>query len=153
VRAVEFWAAIATEESQLEPSESLSICLKFKDPLVDMLTSLMLRVSEDDDDNSYSVAQAACVCLTEVVAALGDDIVDKLTAFVSENYAHADWHNRDAAVMALGALLKGPSAEKLKTFLDAGLPSMVARLTGDGKEPYTTVRESVAWVIGASGAQ
>lgn len=147
VRALEFWSAVAQNETAAEEKDNKGVITRFAVPLVKLLTPLMAQVEEDDDDDEYSVAQAAAVCLNHCAAAAGDAVVGPTMEFVGTSFASPDWHHRDAATVAFGCILKGPDPEKLKPLIGSAMGTLIARLAGAGADASPQVRDSTAWVL------
>ena len=56
-----------------------------------------------------------------------------------------DWRYREAATSAFGAILEGPSSDKLSQYVAAGLSFLLNAM----KDPHQQVRHTTAWTIGA----
>jgi importin subunit beta-1 len=149
VRAVEFWNSIAEEEKQmaLENPENCCYIVTYADPLTKMLTSLMTKVEEDHDDESYTIAQAASNCLASCAIAAENAIVDPVMAFIGASFASPQWQFRDAATVAFGCIQQGPDGEKLKPLIGASVSTLISRLAGPTKDPSVVVRDSTAWSL------
>ena len=149
VAAVEFWSAIADEEKQLalDHPQNKRFILTYIGGLVKMLTTLMTRVSADDGEDEYTTAQAAGVCLQNCAAAAEDAALAPVMEFVSTGFAHAKWEVRDAASLAFGCILEGPSDAALKPLINQALGTLIARLSGPARDASAIVRETTAWVL------
>ena len=60
-----------------------------------------------------------------------------------------DWRCREAATSAFGAILEGPSLDKLAQYVAAGLGFLLNAM----KDPNQQVRHTTAWTIGARAGQ
>ncbi|CAN0566526.1 unnamed protein product, partial [Ectocarpus sp. 12 AP-2014] len=49
---------------------------------------------------------AGATCLRLIAQLVDDDVVDQMVPFVTENIQSANWRQREAAVMAFGAVLE-----------------------------------------------
>eukprot|EP01106_Pelomyxa_sp_JSP_P017691 TRINITY_DN743_c0_g1_i5.p1 TRINITY_DN743_c0_g1~~TRINITY_DN743_c0_g1_i5.p1 ORF type:complete len:498 (+),score=158.38 TRINITY_DN743_c0_g1_i5:132-1625(+) len=58
---------------------------------------------------------------------------------------NADWHQREAATLAFGAVLDGP--RELSAYVAGALPVLLSHM----QDPEPTVRETTAWTIGRVG--
>lgn len=56
---------------------------------------------------------SAATCLSLLANTVQDAIVPPVVQFVEGNIQSADWHQREAAVMAFGSILEGPSGTVL----------------------------------------
>lgn len=64
---------------------------------------------------------------------------------IDKKAAPEDWRYREAATSAFGAILEGPSTEKLAQYVAAGLGFLLNAM----KDPNQQVRHTTAWTIGA----
>ena len=151
VLAVEFWDVIADEESDRgDDASNKKYIAAALTPLTDLLLELMCKQEEDEDDESYSTAQAAGVCLTSVSHAVGDTVLSVVMPFVQKGFSSADWHVRDAATLAFGIMCGTGSSEAITPLITQALPPLIQRLvagapTFDASAP---VRDTTAWVVG-----
>ena len=67
-----------------------------------------------------------------------------LQANISKNAEPEDWRYREAATTALGAILEGPSTERLAAYVSQGLSFLLHAM----KDTNEQVRHSTAWTIG-----
>ena len=67
-----------------------------------------------------------------------------MQANISKNAEPEDWRYREAATTALGAILEGPSTDRLAAYVSQGLSFLLHAM----KEPHQQVRHSTAWTIG-----
>ena len=69
-----------------------------------------------------------------------------MVPFITANITNTDWRIRDAAIMAFGSILEGPSAEKLTSLVEQGMPLFISLL----KDESVVVRDTTAWAVGRS---
>lgn len=150
VRAVEFWTTVADEEASQgdESATNKKYTHTALAPLMEMLLGLMTKQNEDDTDEQYSIAQAASNCVQSVSKATGDAVLARVVPVVQAWINSADWHQRDAATLALGVVMDGPSDEALRPLVKGALPMLVAKLVGPAREAMAAVRDTTAWSIG-----
>ena len=67
-------------------------------------------------------------------------------ANISKSAEPEDWRYREAATTALGAILEGPSTDRLAAYVSQGLSFLLHAM----KDGHQQVRHSTAWTIGAS---
>ena len=67
-----------------------------------------------------------------------------MQANISKTAEPEDWRFREAATTALGAILEGPSTDRLAAYVSQGLSFLLHAM----KEPHQQVRHSTAWTIG-----
>jgi len=66
---------------------------------------------------------AAGHCLSLFAQNVGDPIVDHVMPFLRDNINHpTSWQHRDAAMLAFGSILEGPSKEKLAPLVEMVVP-------------------------------
>lgn len=66
-----------------------------------------MQKQEGSHPDDYSVPSAASTCLMRVALHVGDEIVPLVLPFIEECILAADWHKREAAVLALGSIQRG----------------------------------------------
>ena len=71
-------------------------------------------------------------------------LLSDLQANISKNAEPEDWRYREAATTALGAILEGPSTERLAAYVSQGLNFLLHAM----KDTHQQVRHSTAWTIG-----
>jgi len=64
--------------------------------------------------------------------------------FVQKHIQDEDWHRREAAALAFGSVLEGPSKEALDQYLTSGIEVMMRLM----KDPVIQVKDTAAWTIG-----
>ena len=73
-----------------------------------------------------------------------DEIIPHVMPFINENIKNPNWQFRDAAVMAFGSIIEGPSVDKLKPIVEQAMSMFIDLL----KDPSVIVRDTAAWTIG-----
>jgi len=157
LQGIEFWSTVCDEEVDLaieageaqeqgRPPERTSRfyakgALQY---LVSILTQTLAKQEEFDDDDEWNPCKAAGVCLMLMATCCEDDIVQHVLPFVTEHIKNPDWRYRDAAVMAFGSILEGPSSETLKPIVEQAMPMLIELL----KDASIVVRDTTAWTVG-----
>lgn len=126
LQAIEFWSTVceeeisiaeAIEESYMNPEPAERQNHKFAENalvhLVPVLLWLLTKKEEEDDEDEWNVSMAAATCLGLLANTVGDPIVEQVIQFVESHIKHADWRFREAAVMAFGSIMEGPSRKVL----------------------------------------
>lgn len=162
--AIEFWSSVCEEENYIaeciavdgptscKPAAHLARqALSF---LIPILTEAMTRGGDQskqedeeddpDDDDTWNSAMAAGTCLSLVAQATGDDCVDPVLQFVNASFNSASPNFREAAMLAYGSIMEGPTDHKLAQLIQASLAVVVEALN-DG---IVSVRDNAAWAIG-----
>ncbi|EEA05296.1 importin-beta N-terminal domain-containing protein [Cryptosporidium muris RN66] len=154
---IEFWNTIADLEIDLvldDEQNSLSIqvapsCLHYIRQIQSMLIPVMLETllkqnDDDSDPESWTVAKAAGACLTLCAQLLGDNILEPTLSFIHANFSHTNWHNREAAVLAYGSILEGPSFQRMQPIVESSVTNLCQALNDNA----VAVRDTCAWTIG-----
>eukprot|EP01127_Copromyxa_protea_P013091 TRINITY_DN3485_c0_g1_i1.p1 TRINITY_DN3485_c0_g1~~TRINITY_DN3485_c0_g1_i1.p1 ORF type:complete len:861 (+),score=238.86 TRINITY_DN3485_c0_g1_i1:44-2626(+) len=152
--AIEFWCTICDEELGL--LEEIEYCkengtqppkcdcfikgaVKFLAPL---LTNCLAIQKKNVDADDWTVNMAAGVCLASVAQVVKDDVVPHVMPFVEANITSPDWKLKEAAVLAFGAILEGPSSA-IGKFISQAIPILLQHL----KDASPAVRDTTAWTI------
>jgi len=157
LQGIEFWSNVCDEEVdlQIEASEASEAgrppelvsrfyakgALQF---LVPALMASLTKQEEEDDEDDWTPCKAAGVCLALLATCCEDDIVPHVLPFVKDNIKHADWRNRDAALMSFGSILEGPDPTQLKPLVEQAMPMLIELM----KDNSVVVRDTAAWTIG-----
>jgi len=163
LQGLEFWSTLAEEEAdRMEEHEEAAENGEAVPPeravlkhyvrgvlqfLVPLITETLAKQEEDqDDENQWNLSMAGACCLGLVATCVKDNIVEHIMPFIQANIQSADnWRNREAAVMAFGCIMPGPSSEKLAPLIQQALPMLLQLMTAD---PNTLVKDTSAWSVG-----
>ncbi|KAI0195597.1 armadillo-type protein [Xylaria flabelliformis] len=153
--AVEFWSTVCEEEinieednNQIEATEQMRPFYNFARvataEVVPQLLSLLTKQDEDAADDEYNVARAAYQCLQLYAQAVGPNIVPPVLQFVEQNLRSEDWHFREAAVAAFGAIMDGPEEKTLEPIVKQALPILISMMD----DSSIFVKDSTAYALG-----
>ncbi|KAI9849163.1 MAG: karyopherin beta [Sclerophora amabilis] len=155
--AVEFWCTVCEEEiaieddnaqAQAEGSTEMRPHFNFTrvatQEVVPVLLGLLTKQEEDAADSDYNTSRAAYQCLQLYAQAVGGQLIPAVLSFVEANLRSEDWHNRDAAVSAFGAIMEGPDEKVLSPLVKQALPVLIAMM--DDKVVH--VKDSAAYALG-----
>jgi importin subunit beta-1 len=109
-----------------------------------VLLEVLVRGQTDEEDDSWNLSQASGVCLGLVANLVGDQCVDIVLDFVGKNFGNPDWRSREAAVLAFGSIMEGPTSGKMAPVV----ASSFASLANTMKDQNVAVRDTVAWTLG-----
>jgi len=126
MREIFHFAAVATKE------------------VVPVLLHLLTKQDEDAADDEYNISRAAYQCLQLYAQAVGGGVIQPVLAFVEANLRHEDWHNRDAAVSAFGAIMEGPEEKVISPIVKQALPVIIKMM----EDPVIHVKDSTAYALG-----
>ena len=109
-----------------------------------MLLELLAKQDEDAADDEYNVSRAAYQCLTLYSQAVQNSIVPPVIGFLEKYLRSGDWHYRDAAVSAFGAIMEGPDNKTLEPLVKQAMPILLGMMN-DGS---LQVKDSAAYALG-----
>lgn len=154
IPAMEFWSTVCDEEiyladltafNQAGDQRSLNLIKQALPHLVPLLNETLTRQQhEEEDDDTWNLAMAAGTCLGLVAQVVQDDCVDLVLAFVQGNFFNADWKYREAAILAYGSIMEGPTSEKMRPLVMQSYQQLVLALN----DQSVAVRDTVAWTLG-----
>ncbi|KAJ6446834.1 glycosyltransferase family 2 [Purpureocillium lavendulum] len=153
--AVEFWSTVCEEElsieddnSQVDSADQMRPFFNFArvaaNEVVPVLLMLLTKQDEDATDDEYNLSRAAYQCLQLYSQAVGASIIAPVLQFVEANLRHDDWHNRDAAVSAFGAIMEGPDEKVLDPIVKQALPILISMMDDQSLQ----VKDSTAYALG-----
>jgi importin subunit beta-1 len=105
---------------------------------------LLTKQDEDAADDEYNISRAAYQCLQLWATCVQNPIVAPVLQFVEKNLRAEDWHLRDAAVSAFGAITEGPDPKMLEPLIQQALPVLIAMMD----DPIIQVKDSAAYALG-----
>lgn len=108
------------------------------------MLDLLAKQDEDAADDEYNISRAAYQCLQLWAQTVSNPVVPPVIAFVERHLRDDDWHYRDAAVSAFGAIMEGPDEKMLDPLVKQALPVLIAMM----QDPTLQVRDSAAYALG-----
>eukprot|EP00053_Salpingoeca_punica_P019522 m.198216 g.198216 ORF g.198216 m.198216 type:complete len:874 (-) comp17673_c0_seq1:2360-4981(-) len=154
LQGIEFWSNVCDEEYDLamdepvpgQPPERVSqhYCKGAVPHIVPILNQLLTKQEEEDDEEDWNLSKAASVCLTLIALCAEDDVLQFVVPFVRENVSNPQWQFRDAAVLAFGSVLEGPSGEAIVGIIETALAHIMTMM----QDPSPVVKDTVAWLLG-----
>ncbi|KAL6138923.1 hypothetical protein ACLB2K_064202 [Fragaria x ananassa] len=167
LQAIEFWSSICEKEIELQKYKTVEwnrwdsspefaphsrLIESSRISLVPLLLDTLLMQEENvsQDDNIWNISMAGKKCLELVSQTVGVLILPLVVPFVVANRLKPDWHCREAAVSALGAIIKGStvshdSGDLLKyNELACQLIDDLVLLMNDES---SQVKETTAWTL------
>ncbi|KHJ35862.1 putative importin beta-1 subunit [Erysiphe necator] len=153
--AVEFWSTVCEEEIAIQDDnaqienvdqmrEIFRFCAVATNEVVPVLLSLMTKQDEDAGDDEYNISHAAYQCLQLYAQCVGGAIIQPVLGFVEANLRHEDWHYRDAAVSAFGAIMEGPEEKTIVPIVKQAFPVIIKMM----EDPVIHVMDSTAYALG-----
>ncbi|PHH79261.1 hypothetical protein CDD80_5256 [Ophiocordyceps camponoti-rufipedis] len=153
--AIEFWCTVCEEElsieddnAQVESADHMRPFFNFArvaaNEVVPVLLMLLTKQDEDASDDEYNLSRAAYQCLQLFAQTVGATIIPPVLHFVEGNLRGEDWHCRDAAVAAFGAIMEGPEEKVLDPIVKQALPILITMMDDQSLQ----VRDSTAYALG-----
>ncbi|KAI1101014.1 ARM repeat-containing protein [Jackrogersella minutella] len=153
--AVEFWSTVCEEEinidednGQVESADQMRPFYNFArvatNEVVPTLLQLLTKQDEDATDDEYNLARAAYQCLQLYAQAVVANIIPSVIQFVEQHLRSEDWHYREAAVAAFGAIMEGPDEKTLEPIVKQALPILINMMD----DSSTFVKDSTAYALG-----
>jgi importin subunit beta-1 len=124
--------------------EIFHFCAVATNEVVPVLLHLLTKQDEDAADDEYNISRAAYQCLQLYAQAVGGAVIQPVLSFVEANLRHEDWHNRDAAVSAFGAIMEGPEEKVIAPIVKQALPVIIKMM----EDPVIHVKDSTAYALG-----
>ena len=154
--AVEFWCTVCEEEISIEDdnaqaqAEATELRPYFNfarvatQEVIPVLLELLAKQDEDATDDEYNISRAAYQCVQLWAQTVGGQVVQPVISFVEKNLRTEDWHYRDAAVSAFGAIMEGPDEKQLDPLVKQALPILIETMGDESVQ----VRDSAAYALG-----
>lgn len=141
-------SSLTLKQAQVEGSSKLRPFYNFARiaarEVAPVLLELLAQQDEDAGDEDYNISRAAYQCLQLYSQTIGGDIVPIVLGFVENNLRHEDWHWRDAAVSAFGAIMEGPEEKMLDPLIKQALPVLIGMMD----DSVVQVKDSAAYALG-----
>ena len=136
-------SAQATQEGSTELRPFFQFARIAGREVLPVLLQLLTKVDENDAEDDYNVAKAAYQCLQLYAQCIGGEVVAPVLSFVEANLRSEDWHNRDAAVAAFGAIMDGPDVKVLDPLVKQALPVLISMMDDSSIQ----VKDSAAFAL------
>lgn len=134
----------AQAEGSTEMREYFNFARVATQEVVPVLLELLAKQDEDAADDEYNISRAAYQCLQLWAQAVGSTIVAPVLTFVEKHLRSEDWHYRDAAVSAFGAIMEGPDEKVLHPLVQQALPVLIGMM----EDQVVQVKDSAAYALG-----
>lgn len=158
LQAIEFWSSVCDVEliitDELEEAaklrqqprrQLLNFANQALQNLCPLLFECLLKQHEDLGDEDWNTAMAAGTCLSLLAQVTQNNIVKHVLPFVIGNInSTKSWRNREAATLAFGCILDGPSKADLKKVVTDAFPWILVQM----KDEHPVVKDTAAWTIG-----
>ena len=144
--AIEVWCSICEEEIELKKNGEE--CKNYVETIFKDLLELMLNllndehIDEDDENSTWNRSTAAGCCLHLMAQNVGDAIIKDVIFFVEGKIGEGStWQDKYFGLLALGAILQGPSKESLLSVLAPAMGVILSLFEDQSRK----VRETAAW--------
>ena len=145
--AIEVWCSLCEEEIALKKRNHAD-CKNYIETVFHQLLELMLNllntsdIDEDDEADYWNTSTAAGCCLHLMSQNVGDQIIGNVISFVETKIGdNAGWKDKYFGLLALGAILEGPSKMQLIEVLQPAM-GVILDLYNDGSQK---IRATTAW--------
>lgn len=152
--ALEFWNTICDVEittMMQEYDEETPQCKHYikqaKDVLLPVLFEAMTKQEDENiqrDMEEWTLSMAAGTCVGLCAQVLSDEILEPALKFVNANFGDDDWKKREAAVLAYGFIMEGPTSSRLEPLVHQSFTHLCNALN----DRSVAVRDTTAWTIG-----
>lgn len=88
---------------------------------------------------------ASGTCISLIALVCRDKCVDIAMPWIKQNIQNADWRPREAAMLALGSIMEGPSSQRLAADVQQAIPLLLHIMQADQNE---MVKDTTAWTLG-----
>lgn len=112
--------------------------------VIPVVLELLAQQDEDAGDEDYNISRAAYQCLQLFAQTIAGDITPLVLGFVEQNLRNEDWHYRDAAVSAFGAIMEGPDEKVLDPLVKQALSVLIGMMD----DSVVQVKDSAAYALG-----
>jgi importin subunit beta-1 len=157
-QAVEFWSTICDVEVDIlmEMDEYVAAkeqppraCLNYIKGAMKFLIPVLMECltkqeGEEQEEDAWNVATAAGTCLALIASTVLDEVVPHVMPFVRDNISNTNWHFREAALLAFGSILEGPTGYIITELVTQAIPILLQHT----KDSVTLVKDSTVWTIG-----
>lgn len=137
-QAIEVWSSIAEEEKARKEDgrHSHNLIGIALDVLIDLIKGCIQELNigneEVDEDQEWGTSVAAGCCLDLVSKCVGDQIIFPIIDFVAEKIKDGQtWESKYCGIVALGAILEGPSPSNLYDQLHPAVPLLLELIDDD----------------------
>jgi hypothetical protein len=114
--------------------------------LIDLLLECIQKINiedEDEEDEELGVSMSSVCCLRAIALLVGNDIMEPVLAFTSDNINHEDWKKRFSSLIALASITEGPEKQRFMNVIIPGLNGLISKFNDN----YAKVREAIAIVF------
>eukprot|EP01104_Vermistella_antarctica_P019249 TRINITY_DN7457_c0_g1_i1.p1 TRINITY_DN7457_c0_g1~~TRINITY_DN7457_c0_g1_i1.p1 ORF type:complete len:856 (+),score=257.83 TRINITY_DN7457_c0_g1_i1:379-2946(+) len=148
LQAIEFWATICdVEYDLLDLEDPETPCHNFiggaLEHLVAVCTECLTKQEEDPDPDDWNLAMGAGSCLRLMASVVPDQIVKAVVPFVEKYIADPNWRFREAATLAFGSILGGPSEVDIEPLVEKALHILLQHMRDESME----VKDTAAWTV------
>uniref|UniRef100_A0A914LJG5 Importin N-terminal domain-containing protein n=1 Tax=Meloidogyne incognita TaxID=6306 RepID=A0A914LJG5_MELIC len=156
LQGIEFWSNVCDEELNLaaEAEEAVEqgttpenvskhYALGALPHILPTLTEKLAKQEADSEDD-WNPAKSAGIAVMLLAQCCGDAIIDLILPFITQHFTNPDWHYREAAIMAFGSILEGPTKQKLLLLVEQAIQPLIVTLS----DTHPAIKDTAAWAIG-----
>ena len=153
--ALELWSAMCEVEQDIldDPSPTKAECMHYVKGAAKMLIPHiwmgLLSQDEDAEENDWNFCFASGHALQTISTIICDDVVALVFPYVEKHLHSQEWKYRDAAVMAFGSVLDGPSFDTVQNVLPQVLATLFDMVDQNQTQPlHPLFLETIVWTLG-----
>lgn len=144
--AIEVWCSLCEEEiyHKKKGEQSKEYVVQIFSELLPLMLQLLndSDIEEEDDSDTWNRSTAAGCCLHLMAQNVGDEIIQDVISFVESKIGEgASWKDKYFGLLALGAILEGPSKQSLINVLAPAMGIILTLYADESRK----VRETAAW--------
>lgn len=98
---------------------------------------------EDDPEGTWNLRKCSAAALDVLASVFHEKVFDTTLPYLKLNLNHAEWPNREAAVLAIGAIADG-----CLNVVQPHLPDLIPFLVSLLEDPHPVVRQITCWSLG-----
>lgn len=146
-QAYEFWTTLVEDETErvLKGVNCVGFIHSCKESVIQLILEglQIITFDVDDDDDDWGHAISAGCCLQKLALLIKNDVMEQVIAFSSTKIGSQNWHERYAALIALGSITDGPDKKAFMDVIISALPGLLQMFS----EQNPKIREALAWVL------
>ncbi|RNF13750.1 putative importin beta-1 subunit [Trypanosoma conorhini] len=146
LQAMLFWISICETEQEMK-ADSDARCLDYALKGASMISGIalqaLLQQEEQQEEGDWNISIAGGKLLQSLALCIGDPVISLVMPFVYDRVGSANWREKEAAVMAFGCILNGPSANAIQDTVAQSLPGLLQYF----RDSHPMVADTAGWAL------
>ncbi|RNE99671.1 putative importin beta-1 subunit [Trypanosoma rangeli] len=146
LQAMLFWISICETEQEMKAegdTRCLNYALKGASMISEIALQALLQQEEQQEEGDWNISIAGGKLLQSLALCIGDPVISLVMPFVYAKVGSADWREKEAAVMAFGCILNGPSANAIQDTVAQALPGLLQYF----RDSHPMVADTSGWAL------